>query len=57
MIDGGQELGIVNLDLFTADAEDAIDTSSSESRGLYAGKNGLRGERGVTGDVSSWELI
>lgn len=39
------------------DAIDVIDIASSESRGagegLDAENNGLRGERGVTGDVTS----
>ena len=57
IIEGGQESGIENLLLSTADTDDATDIVSSESR-ADGGVNGLRGERGVTGsgDLSSGSL-
>ena len=53
IIEGSQESGIENLRLSIANADDATDIVSSESRVDGGGVNGLRGERG---DVSSRSL-
>ena len=59
-MEGGQESGMANLCLLNVDADDATDIVSTDivssdskvlGEGLNVGEKGLRGERGVTGDV------